>query len=396
MASAGSDYYDLLGVSRDADSETIKKAFRRKARECHPDVSNAPDAEERFKELNAAYDVLSDPNKRRQYDQFGTVGGNGGFGGYDDIFGGGAGGVAFDLSDLFSSFFGGVSGRGQRVTLEGRDMAMQISITLEEAARGIDREVRYDRLAPCDECGATGSADRSAPAKCPTCGGTGQTVSYRQTLFGAMQTAAPCQTCGGTGTRIANPCHECEGSGRVIDRETFTLEIPAGIADGQTIRKREAGEAGIRGARGGDLIFTVHVGAHERFERQGANLHARLPISITEAALGTVKEVEGLLEPVKVEVPAGAQTKDRIRVKGAGMPQLHKADQRGDLIFYCDVIVPKKVSSKAEELLQQLSAELGDTPTSDADELASKGGIGERIRGFKQGVEDFKDWISGN
>jgi len=394
LASANTDYYELLGVARDADSEEIKKAFRRKARECHPDVSNAPDAEEKFKELNAAYDVLSDPNKRRQYDQFGTVGTNGGFGGsYDDIFGGG--GVAFDLSDLFSSFFGGVSGRSAGVTLEGRDMAMQLSITLEEAATGIEREIRYDRLAPCDECDATGSADKSAPTKCPTCGGSGQTVGYRQTLFGTMQTATPCATCGGTGTHIANPCHECEGSGRVIDRETFTLEIPAGIADGQTIRKRDAGEAGIRGARSGDLIFTIHVSAHDRFERQGANLHARLPISITEAALGMTKKVEGLLEPVEVVVPAGSQTKDRVRVKGAGMPQLHKEGQRGDLIFYLDVMVPKKVSPKAEELLRQLSAELGDSPTSDADELASKSGIGEKLRGWKQGVEDFKDWISG-
>ncbi len=394
MAAAGSDYYELLGVARDADADTIKKAFRRKARECHPDVSNAPDAEERFKSLNEAYDVLSDPNKRRQYDQFGTVGSNGGYGGYDDIFGGG---VAFDLSDLFSAFFGGAAGRGGRgVSLEGRDMAMQLSITLEEAARGVKREIRYDRLAPCDECGATGSADGSAPGKCPACGGTGQTVSYRQTLFGAMQTAAPCPSCGGTGTHIANPCHECEGSGRVIDRETFTLDIPAGITDGQTIRKREAGEAGIRGARAGDLIFTIHVSAHERFERQGANLHARLPISITEAALGAVKEVDGLLEPVKVEISAGAQSGDRVRIKGAGMPQLNRGDQRGDLIFYLDVIVPRKISPKAEELLRQLSAELGDAPASDADELAGKGGIGEKLRGIKQGVEDFKDWISGN
>ena len=394
MASAESDYYQLLEVSRDADADTIKKAFRRKARECHPDVSNAPDAEERFKQLNEAYDVLSDPTKRRQYDQFGTVGNNGGFGGYDDIFGGG---VSFDLSDLFSAFFGGArGGAGSRVSLEGRDMAMQLSITLEEAATGINREIRYDRLAPCDECGATGSADHAAPVKCPTCGGTGQTIAYRQTLFGAMQTASPCPACGGTGTHIEHPCHECEGSGRVIDRETFTLEVPAGIVDGQTIRKREAGEAGIRGARAGDLIFTVHVGAHERFERQGANLHARLAVSITEAALGATKHFEGLLESVSVEVPAGSQTGERLRVKGAGMPQLNDKGAHGDLILHLDVIVPKKVSSKAEDLLRQLSAELGDTPTSDADDLARKGGIGEKIRGFAQGVEDFKDWISGN
>jgi len=394
LAAAGSDYYEILGVARDADADMIKKAFRRRARECHPDINKAPDAEEQFKKVNEAYDVLSDPDKRRQYDQFGTVGGNGGYGGYDDIFGGG---VAFDLSDLFSAFFGGTAGRGGRaVTLEGRDMAMQLSISLEEAATGVTRDIRYDRLAPCDECGATGSADGSAPTTCPTCGGTGQQVVYRQTILGAMQSATPCSTCGGTGTRIEHPCAECEGSGRVIDRETFTLEIPAGIADGQTIRKREAGEAGIRGARSGDLIFTIHVGAHERFERQGNNLHARLPLSITEATLGTVKQTEGLLETVDVEIPAGSQTGDKVRVKGAGMPQLHKETQRGDLLFHLDVIVPRKVSPRAEELLRQLSSELGDAPTSDADELAGKGGIGEAFRSVKQGVEDFKDWISGN
>ncbi len=395
MASGNLDYYELLEVSRDADADTIKKAFRRKARECHPDVSDAPDAEDRFKEINEAYDVLSDPQKRRQYDTYGSVDGAAGGYGYSD-FGDMFGGAGFDLGDLFSAFFGGTRASGRTVNLEGRDMAMNISVSLQEAATGVEREIRYDRLAPCDDCHATGSADGSAPAACPDCGGTGQRTTYRQTILGTMQSSVPCETCGGTGTYIKNPCPECDGSGRVIDRETFTLEIPAGISDGQTIRRREAGEAGIRGAKSGDLLFTIHVSADDRFQREGNNLHARLPLSIAEAALGTTKEVEGILETLQVEVPAGSQQGDRIRVKDSGMPVVGRPGARGDTLYHVDVIVPKKMSPAVYELVKQLSAELGDSPTSNADELASRGGIGDRIRGFKRGVEDFKDWVTGN
>lgn len=393
MTASQTDYYELLGVSKDADAETIKKAFRRKARECHPDVSDAHDAEDKFKEINNAYDVLSDPAKRSQYDRYGSAGGAaGGYGGgagggypggyvdLGDMFGGSG---AVDLGDLFSAFFGGVSGGGRGgVRLEGRDMAITIAIELEEAAQGIKRTITLDRLAPCDECNSTGAAAGTEAVTCPTCNGTGQVVGYKQTLFGSMQTATPCEQCHGTGSFIETPCEECEGSGRMIDRQQVNIDVPAGIRDGQQIRLREMGEAGVRGAQSGDLIVTVRVKEHATFQRSGSDLHTRLAITITEAALGATKHIDGLLGEVVVEVPAGSQTGDQVRLKGGGMPVIGK-DTPGSLFLHLDVVVPKKLTERQRELLQELSDEFGDTTTSDAD------------RHHKTGFEKFKDWISG-
>jgi molecular chaperone DnaJ len=388
LSTTTQDYYELLGVDRGADADTIKRAFRRKARECHPDVSTAPDAEECFKKLNEAYDVLSDPAKRDQYDRYGTVGGAGGWSGgtgyadFSEIFGGGA----FDLGDLFSSFFGGVSGtqNGKAVRTEGRDMGITVTVTLEEVARGVTKTITLDRLAPCPECGATGSVSGAAARTCSSCQGTGQTSGYQQTLFGTMQTRVTCQTCGGLGTIIGDACDECQGSGRVIDRQQLDVEIPAGINDGQKIRMRDLGEAGIRGAQSGDLLVTVHVADHERFERQGADLHLRLPVSVAEAALGASKNVESLLESVAVEVPAGKQTGQTVRVKRAGLPVIGRPEGLGDLYCHIEVIVPKRLSDKAKHLLHELSDELGDNPDSNADELRPKR-FGDKL----------KDWIRG-
>ncbi|MCL2403609.1 MAG: DnaJ domain-containing protein, partial [Coriobacteriia bacterium] len=283
MSTVRYDYYEMLEVTRDADGETIKRAFRRKAREFHPDVNDAPDAEDRFKELNEAYDVLSDPNKRQHYDRFGTAPGSsaGGPGGaynvdFNDIFGGGG---AVDLGDLFSSFFGGVAGTrgGRAVRTEGRDMGMTVTVSLEDVARGMTRQITVDRLAPCDVCDATGSADKAGSVNCETCDGAGQVVGHQQTIFGTMRTQQACPDCSGTGQHVEHPCDECQGSGRVIDRQIVDIEIPAGISDGQKIRLTNMGEAGIRGAASGDLIITVQVQPHERFVRKGQNLNVRLP-----------------------------------------------------------------------------------------------------------------------
>lgn len=381
------EYYDLLGVSKDATADEIKKAFRRKAREVHPDVNDAHDAEDQFKSLNEAYDVLSDPNKRAQYDRFGQSGGPGGFAGgatsyqyadFSDMFGGGG----VDIGDLFSSFFGG-AGVGSRAATrtEGRDMAMSIGITLEEAARGLKRTISVDRLAPCDECDATGAQKGTSAVTCPTCDGAGQVIGYRQTLFGTMQAAAICEECHGTGKFIEHPCEECEGSGRVIDRQQVDVNIPAGIRDGQQIRLRDMGEAGIRGAVGGDLIITVRVMAHERFERSGSDLHAHLAVSMTEAALGATKTVDGLLEPVSVHIPAGTQTGEQIKVKGEGMPVVNR-DESGNLFFHIEVVVPRKLTERQRELLEELSAEFGDSETSEVDH-------------HKKGFDRLKDWFKG-
>jgi len=366
---ANTEYYDLLGVSQSANSDEIKKAFRQKARSCHPDVSDAPDAEEQFKKLNEAYDVLSDPRKRSQYDQFGSVGNTGGFGGsggyqyvdINDLFG--AGGV--DLGDLFSSFFMGGSrrGGGHAMRREGRDTAMQIGITLEEAAQGITREIIVDRLAPCEDCSATGSAEEIGTTTCPDCQGTGQKTTYQRTFLGTMQASMPCSKCQGTGSFIPNPCPECEGSGRVIDRQQAEVSIPAGISDGQHLRMPNLGEAGIRGAASGDLILTIRVAPDKRFERRGSDLHMLLPLTFTQAALGATKRIQGLLDEVVIEVPAGIQTGETVKVVGAGMPSLH-GETFGNLICHIEVVVPRKLTAKQKELIQKLSTEFEDSETS--------------------------------
>lgn len=356
------EYYDILGVSRDASEGDIKKAFRRKARELHPDVNKAPDAEERFKELNEAYDVLSDPQKKSMYDRFGTADAAQGFGGgyqsvdMSDIFGG--------MGDIFSSFFGGMGGRdgGRTVRREGRDMGIGLRLTLEEVAQGAKKDIVYDRLATCEECGGSGCADDGHEVSCSTCNGSGRVVSVQRTFLGDMQTASTCPDCGGTGRTIDKPCSECSGQGRVPDREHLTIEIPKGIRDGQQVRIAGHGEAGMNGAAPGDLIATVRIEPHEYFERDGDHLHTRANISVAQAALGADIEVTGILEGemVPVKVPSGCQSGQTIRVKGYGLPRLRKESKRGDLLVHVTVVVPSKLSRKAKELMEQLDAELGD------------------------------------
>lgn len=373
------DYYELLEITRDADSDTIKKSYRKKARIYHPDINSAPDAEENFKKINEAYDVLSDPEKRSSYDRFGHAGGSSGFGGnqyYDmnDMY------SNVDLSDLFSAFFGGGSSSrgGSTVRLDGRDMAMTIQITLEEAARGIKREVLVDRLAPCDECDATGAEKGTEAETCSTCQGQGVTTTVRQTFLGAMQTQVVCENCHGTGSYIPTPCQECDGQGRVVDRQTVVVDIPAGIDSGRQIRLRNLGEAGIRGAESGDLIVTITVKAHKSFERDGSNLHAYLTISMAEAALGAHKTVQSLLNEVEAEITHGTQTGDVVRIPGAGMPRMNNA-AHGDLMFHIIVEIPKKLTERQRELLAELSKELGDSAT---------GEIVEKRKGFFEKIGD--------
>lgn len=388
MPAGTRDYYETLGVERSATADEIKKAFRRKARELHPDVNKAPDAEDRFKEVNEAYDVLSDPQKRQQYDTFGSVGGRapggaGGAGGYqyvdlNDLFGGGASG-GFDMGDLFSAFFGGATGGGTRgVRLEGRDMAMSLKITLEEAARGVDKEVVLDRLAPCDVCGGSGAAEGSTATTCPDCNGSGQRVTVRRTFLGNMQTVGPCERCGSTGKIIENPCDECQGSGRVPDRQHVTVSVPAGIADGQQVRLRGMGEAGIRGAAAGDLLVTVRVKAHDHLHREGNDLHCKATISITQAALGVDLTVPGLLEDEQVKIPAGTQHGDIVRLKNHGMPRIGGGGSRGDLIVHVGIEVPKKLNKRQKELMRELAGEFGDD-----------------TRAERSKLDKLKDWLKG-
>lgn len=360
------DLYEILGVSKDASDAEIKKAFRRRARELHPDVNKAADAEDQFKELNEAYDVLSDPNKRAQYDRFGTIPGaaGGGYGGgsgyvdFDDLFGGGFGG----MGDIFSSFFGGQGGQGGRpARKEGRDMGVGLRITLEEVARGVEKEIVYDRLAPCPDCKGTGLGENGKVVTCPECGGKGRVVSVQRTFLGDMQTATTCKKCNGTGSSIENPCPECEGQGRVPDRQRVTVKVPAGIRDGQQLRVGGFGEAGIQGAQVGDLIVTCRVQPHEFFERDGDDLHGRANVSFIQAILGAEIEIDGIMpdEKVQVRIPAGCQNEQVVRVKGFGMPRL-KSDIRGNMYVHVNVVIPEKITKKQRELLEKLADEMGE------------------------------------
>ena len=358
MPARTENYYALLGVEKNATAEEIKKAFRRKARELHPDVNSASDAEERFKEVNAAYDVLSDSAKRDQYDRFGRVGGPAGGGGQQytdlgDLFGGGV-----NMEDLFSSFFGGV--RGRSVRLEGRDMAVALVITLVEAATGAEKEIVLDRLAPCEVCGGSGSADGSGAETCKDCGGRGQRVAHREMFLGTIQTTVPCESCGATGHVVTKPCEECQGSGRVPDRQHVTVNVPVGIRDGQQIRMRGLGEAGIRGAAAGDLIVSVRIRDDEYLHREGDDLHCRATISIAQAALGTDLTVHGVTEDSEVHVPAGTQMSDVISVRGMGMPRMNTSS-RGNLYVHIAVEVPTKLSARQRELLEEFAKENGES-----------------------------------
>lgn len=358
------DLYEVLGVSKQATDDEIKKAFRKKARELHPDVNKAADAEDQFKELNEAYDVLSDPQKRAQYDRFGTVpgaaGGNpygGGYVDFEDLFGGGFGG----MGDIFSSFFSGAAGGGRAVRKNGRDMGVGLRLSLDEVAKGVKKEIVYDRLAPCSDCDGKGMGEDGREVTCSECGGKGRVVTVQQTFLGNMQSATTCPECGGTGTRIENPCPECEGQGRVPDRQRVSVDIPAGIRDGQQLRVSGFGEAGMQGAPAGDLIVTVRIQPHEFFERDGDDLHARVRVSMVQAALGADIEIDGIFEgeQVEIKVPEGCQNDQVVRVKGCGMPRL-RSSLRGDLYAHIEVVIPKKLSKREREILEELAEEMGE------------------------------------
>ena len=368
------DYYTLLGVSKGASEAEIKKAFYKKARELHPDVNKAPDAEERFKELNEAYDVLSDANKRAHYDRFGTMNGANGYGGhqyvdFSDLFGSG-----FGMGDLFSQFFGGGTAGRTAMRKEGRDMGVGLRLTLEEVAVGVKKDIVYDRLAPCETCGGTGVGEGGSFVDCTTCGGRGRIVSVQHTFLGDMQTQTTCPDCGGGGKTIDKPCPECEGQGRLPDRQHLTITVPHGIRDGQQLRLQHHGEAGIHGAPAGDLIITIRIDAHKRFQRDGDNLHTRVEISIAQAALGAAITVKGILpnETIEVNIPSGCQNDQTVRVRGRGVP-IFKKESRGDLFAHVTVVVPRKLTKRQQELLEELATEF-------EEEFSGKKSVSQRLK----------------
>ena len=358
-ATAQKDLYEILGVSRDASEAEIKKAFRHRARELHPDVNKSANAEEEFKELNEAYDVLSDASKRAQYDRFGTIPGAAGSGpGYvdfEDIFGGFGG-----MGDIFSTFFGGAA-RSQQVRREGRDMGLGITVTLEDAARGTSKEIIYDRLATCADCDGSGIGEGGTEKTCERCGGSGRVTVVQRTMFGDMQSSTTCSECEGTGKVIEGACEECQGQGRVPDRQKVSVDIPAGIRDGQQMRVPDLGEAGMRGASSGDLIVTIRIQPDDYFQRDGDDLHVAVTVSMIQAALGARITVDGIMEDeeVEVKVPEGTQSGDILKVKGRGMPRL-RSSARGNLYVHVSVKIPKKLNKKERGLLEKLALEMGE------------------------------------
>lgn len=361
MSASTKDLYEILGVDRNATESEIKKAFRHKARELHPDVNKSANAEEEFKELNEAYDVLSDSKKRSQYDRFGTIPGAAGSGAgyvdFEDLFGGGFGG----MGDIFSTFFGGGVRGAQSINKEGRDMGVGLTITLDEVAMGTKKEIVYDRLAPCPDCDGTGVGPDGIEITCDECNGTGRVVTVQHTFLGDMQSAATCSKCHGFGKIIEGACEECNGQGRVPDRQKVSIEVPPGIRDGQQLRVSGFGEAGMQGNASGDLIVTVRVSPSEFFERDGNDLHASISIPMTQAALGAELEVDGIMEDevIAVRVPSGSQHGDIIKIPGYGLPKLG-SDSRGNMYIHLDITIPKRLSKRERELMEALAEEMGE------------------------------------
>ncbi len=347
------DYYSVLGVERDASETDIKRAYRGLARKYHPDVAeDKVAAEAHFKEINEAYEVLSDPQKRQQYDRFGSVPNGagapgGGFGGFSSSEG---------ISDIFDMFFGGARGGGgaQRAAgpERGSDLRYDLQITLEEAFTGVEREIAFTHLGSCTTCSGSGAKPGTLVSRCDRCGGTGAMRSVRQTPLGQFVTQTTCTKCGGEGTFIPTPCETCRGRGRVERPRTLTVKIPAGVDDGSRIRVSGSGEGGTRGGPPGDLYVYLAVAPHRVFRRDGNDLHIDVPIGFTQAALGATLDVDSLDGPTPLSIGPGTQTGSLFRVRGKGMPTV-RGSSRGDLLATVHVTVPTRLTRRGRELLEE-------------------------------------------
>lgn len=348
------DYYEVLGVEKSADDASIKKAYRQLAKKLHPDVNPGDkSAEEKFKEVNEAYQVLSDPQKRAAYDQYGFDGPQAqGFGGGAGGFGGFGGFDGLNVDDIFSSFFGGGMHRQQNGPVPGDDLRYDITLTFEEAAKGCEKQITLVRDEACDVCHGTGAKPGTSPQTCPTCGGTGQVRITQNTAFGRIQNVRTCSNCHGTGKVIAEPCAKCGGRGKVRASKRRSIKIPAGIDNGQVLTIRGQGEAGERGGEPGDLLVVVTVRSHKLFKRDGANLYLELPITFTQAALGAEIDIPTLDKPLKYQVPESTQPGQTFRIRGKGIPLL-RGTGNGDLFVTVSIDVPKKLSDKQKDLLRQ-------------------------------------------
>ncbi len=359
------DYYEVLGVDRKASEEDIKKAYRALARKYHPDHNPGdPQAEERFKEINEAYENLKDPQKRAMYDQFGHQApgrgpGPGWTGGGDASWFGDMGGFS-GFEDIFSMFFGGGPRQARRGPTRGSDLRYDLEITLKEAATGLERELDVPRIVDCPICGGSGARPGTRPEKCPECGGTGQVRSVRRTPLGQMVTTGTCTRCEGRGQIIKEPCAECDGLGKVRRTNRIVLQVPPGVDTGTRLRIAEAGQPGTMGGPPGDLYVYIRVRPHPVFQRDGADLYLERHIGFAQAALGADISVPTLDGEATLKIPAGTQPGSRLRLRGKGMPHLRRSGS-GDLLVRIVVDVPVRLSNRERELLAALAAERGES-----------------------------------
>jgi molecular chaperone DnaJ len=348
MATTDHDYYDLLGVGREASEAEIKRAFRRLARELHPDVSEEPDAQERFREVVEAYEVLSKPETRELYDRYGHAGLRGG--GFQP------GHVDFgSLADLFSAFFGDdvlFGGRAGGGRSRGADLAATVEIDLVEAAHGVTREVPFELAVTCTRCGGEGAEPGTAITTCPTCDGSGRLQQVTRSVFGEFVRTQACPACAGSGRRIEQPCKECRGAGRVVEERTLAVEIPPGIHHGQRIRLSGEGHAGVVGGRAGDVYVEVRIRPDERFVREGDDIYTTVDLTFTQAALGAALPISTLDGEEELELPPGTQPGEIVILRGRGMPVL-QGYGRGDQRILVNVLVPRQLNDEQRRLLRE-------------------------------------------
>ncbi len=365
MAEQKRDYYEVLGVQRGASDDELKKAYRKLAKKYHPDLNPGDkEAEQKFKEVNEAYEVLSDKDKRARYDQFG-------FAGVDPNFGAGAGGGSYggfgdfdfgDLGDIFGSFFGGGFGGSRQARngpQRGESIRVGLTISFEEAAFGCEKEVAVDRIDTCPTCKGSGCEAGTTPEVCTQCGGSGQVQQRRQTPMGVFATTTTCPKCGGRGKIIHSPCKDCNGTGRQRRRKTIKVSVPAGIDNGQTISLRGQGNAGKNGGAAGDLLILITVRPHQLFRREGNNVYCDAPITFTQAVLGGELEIPTIDGKVKYDIPEGTQTGTTFRLKGKGIPSINGRG-RGDQYVTVHIETPRNLSREQKEALKKFSEALGE------------------------------------